>query len=215
MFRTWNDLHARFMKIRADARKNMSADQKRAVDTYHNLHEPGAGMKLNRELRCSRPCDLARTLDGVFMDAPVLPTAIGLPHLILYRGISGVGGNRLKRRWTEIGSTHTFKSFVSTSFVPLSSLIYAGSKGVVLRMHLRARPPGTQLPHVYAPRETEVTLPRNTKWRLTASDPVVPTRDTFAASPAQWHPFEKETDFLTIGVVPHNVHVLDIEPVFL
>jgi len=75
-------------------------------------------------------------------------------------------------------------------------------------MHI---PADKEVPFLYARRETEVTLPRNTTWRLVRKEMVRNTERAFAAGATHWHIFDRETDYLEIETVPRKVPVLHVE----
>jgi len=75
-------------------------------------------------------------------------------------------------------------------------------------MHI---PADKEVPFLYAHRETEVTLPRNTTWRLVRKEMVKNTEHAFAADATHWHIFDQETDYLENGIVSRKVLVLHVE----
>jgi len=216
----WKYIHGRLYDAQKKARKRMTKEEKIAVDRYHNLVEPGMAMRVNESLRSrgalrirNESSDVMQSvvsgLDSVFSRiAPRFHSVVTLPEICLYRGISGPTSRRLSKQWHRKGTRHTFRGLLSTSIVPLSALFYMNTDGFILCMHI---PTNKEVPFLYARRETEVTLPRNTTWKLVRKEMVSNTERAFAADATHWHIFDRETDYLKTGIVPRKVPVLHVE----
>ena len=159
------------MRARAASRRRMGPDLRAAVDAYANLRGDGAGFAINRAAILNGTT-AAETRDLVLAVDAALSfggrggrTSSGEP---LFRGLGGEYGRRLAERWTRPGTAVTFPGFLSTSFMPVTPLLYASPTLLVLRSH--------GLPFYFAPREDELVLPRGTRWRLVKRYRATPTR---------------------------------------
>jgi len=138
----------------------------RALTGYANVvdSEPGIGKAMNHLLWTGRTRrDLgypaALLLKRIAqMDAALHVEPALTPPLTLYRGVDG----RDLTGW-RTGSERVFPAFLSTSFMPVQALLYAGMCTHPTVLVLRVDPATAC---AYLPKEDEVVLERGTRWRL-------------------------------------------------
>ena len=161
------------MRARAASRRRMGPGLRAAVDAYANLRGDGAGFAINRAAILDGKA-AAGARDAVLAVDAALSSACGVRGgrtsrgEPLFRGLGGEYGRRLAERWTRPGTAMAFPGFLSTSFMPVTPLLYASPTLLVLRSH--------GLPFYFAPREDELVLPRGTRWRLVKRYRATPTR---------------------------------------
>lgn len=143
-------------------RRQLSAGERHAMDSYANKHADAAGQRINRYLyekwRRSNPQIAGQV---ALIDSALLSSRLAAPRT-LFRGLSGPGVEAITASWIP-GSKVTFPSYLSTSFMPLQALLY-GVGGCVLKFEI---PSGVEIRAAYSPKEDEIMLPRGLTWIVT------------------------------------------------
>lgn len=203
-------LDSLFKRLRKNHRRHLADEERDVVDAYFNKYEDGRAMIVNRALMARRRCPssiqkFVHVLDDALSSAPSLSNIITSCDLVLYRGLRLSGARELSSTW-NVGSSRTFRGYVSCSPISVRALMYVDRDGCLLRMAINAC---SSLRFVYNPREEEVLLPRDTTWRLmgkTRMSKAVMLREGLLRP----HPRDPDTSYE--AVAPDRIWVLDIVP---
>ena len=182
-----NDTRKALMRMRANLRRRLTADEKESIDAYANLIDPAPGFVMNRILRSLPLSEPRSTIDVAkhyikYLDA-ALAKAYEFPNKhvkVLYRGVRRAE----VARWSP-GTVRTFKAFMSTSYLPAQAFIYQRCCVIVVHgsgVH--------KTKFVYSPNEDEIVLDRGTKLRLLSIKKVKTTQDFWKHPhiPIEHHP---------------------------
>lgn len=152
------------MRLRA-AHRRSTPDVVFAADAYANLTEPlGEGFRMNRALQSNggpplvgKMGELVRCMDRAISTSPFRFPSKHVGEY-LFRGISKEDFSRIKKN-----EVIDFPSYLSTSFMVVSPLLYASGGLLLLKAQI-------DLPCLFAPNEDEIILPRGTKWRVIGAE---------------------------------------------
>lgn len=155
------EIRSRWLKQRALHRRRLSHQERHALDGYANKHVNAKGQRINRYLyqRRGRRHDSQVAREIALLDSALLSSSVHAPGT-LFRGLSGPALAEFTSAWAP-GVEVIFPSFLSTSFMPLQALLYAGVGGCIVKFEF---PSGTEVRAVFSPREDEFVLPRGLSW---------------------------------------------------
>lgn len=136
-------------------RRKLTPEEKDVVDRYADRDADGFAIHINAFLRSGKVVPAAEKSRYVALFDSVFQKTGGRRFDgLLFRGLGGDTGVRFR-----VGSIVHFAGYTSTSFLPIRAASY--SKGVVLVF----RDIGDTR-YIYAPREDEVVLERDTRWKV-------------------------------------------------